>query len=138
MSLYVLDTDTVTLLLRGHPEVADKAAACDPSELAVAIITVEEVLTGWYSQVRRAKKDEQLARAYAALQEAVEFFAQVRVLPFDLEAIKGFRALRRAHPRTGTNDLRIAAIVQLHKGTLVTRNRQDFEDIDDLQTEDWT
>jgi predicted nucleic acid-binding protein len=73
MSLYVLDTDTVTLLLHGHPQVSYHAAAHPPSDLSITIITVEEILTGWYSQIRRAKKDDQLARAYAALQEAVEF-----------------------------------------------------------------
>ena len=40
MALYVLDTDTVTLLLRGHAGVAGKASAHDPGELAVAIFTV--------------------------------------------------------------------------------------------------
>lgn len=138
MSLHVLDTDTVTLLLRGHTGVASRAAAQDPSELAVTIITVEEVLTGWYSQIRRAKKDDQLARAYAALQEAVAFFSQVRVLPFDQDAIRESRLLRRLHRRTGTNDLRIAAIVQLRQGILVTRNQQDFKGVVGLPIEDWS
>ena len=138
MSLYVLDTDMVTLLSRGHEQVAEKAAAHAANELAVTIIAVEEVLTGWYSQIRRAKKDEQLARAYAALQQAVEFFARVRVLPSEIAAIRRFRALRRAYPRIGGNDLRIAAIVQQHQATLVTRNRDDFRDIESLLVEDWS
>ena len=138
MSLYVLDTDTVTLVLRGHAGVASKAAAHDPNELSITIITVEEILTGWYSQVRRAKKDDQLARAYAALQEAVEFFAQVRVLGYDSDAIRIYHLLRRSHRRTGTNDLRIAAIVQLHQGILVTRNKPDFKDIVGLALESWS
>jgi hypothetical protein len=46
MSLYVLDTDCLTLLLHGHGTICEKAAAHDPSELAVAIVTVEEILTG--------------------------------------------------------------------------------------------
>jgi tRNA(fMet)-specific endonuclease VapC len=138
MSLHVLDTDTVTLLLRGHAGVASKAAVHDASELAVTIITVEEVLTGWYSQIRRAKKDDQLVRAYAALQEAVEFFGQVRLLPFDPEAIADFKVLRRLHRRTGTNDLRIAAIIRFHVGILVTCNQRDFKDISGLQLVDWS
>lgn len=137
MSLYVLDTDTVTLLLHGNAEIANAAAANDPGELSVTIINVEEVLTGWYSQVRRAKKDHQLARAYQALHEAIAFFAQVRILGFDAEAIRIFHRLRRAHRRAGANDLRIAATVQLHKGILVTRNRSDFNDIAALPMEDW-
>lgn len=89
MTLYVLDTDTLTLLLRGHPGISAEASIHKPNELAVTIVTVEEILTGWHAQIRRAKKDEQVERAYAALQEAVEFFGKVRVLPFDSNAIKG-------------------------------------------------
>jgi len=31
------------------------AAAVEAEQLSVTIITVEEILTGWYSQIRRAK-----------------------------------------------------------------------------------
>ncbi len=34
-------------------------------------------------------------------------------------------------------DLRIAAIAIEHAATLVTRNRRDFERIDELAIEDW-
>jgi tRNA(fMet)-specific endonuclease VapC len=78
MSLYVLDTDCLTLLLRGHTEMGRRVVAHDPAELALTIVTVEETLTGWYSQIRKAKRDDQLVRAYAALQQAVEFCARVR------------------------------------------------------------
>ena len=138
MSLKVLDTDTVTLLMRGHAGVCSKAAAYDPSQLAVTIITVEEVMTGWYGQIRRAKKDDQLVRAYAALQEAVEFLGQVQILPFDATATEEFKLLRRLHRRTGTNDLRIAAIVRSRSATLVSANQQDFKAITGLPLEDWS
>ena len=72
MSLSVMDTDSLTLLLHGHPKISRRSAELDPAELAITIITVEETLTGWYTQIRRAKKDEQLIRSYAALQQAVE------------------------------------------------------------------
>jgi predicted nucleic acid-binding protein len=83
MTQYTLDTDTTTLLLRGHAEVCARAAAVEVDQLSVTIITVEEILTGWYSQVRRAKNDEQSLRAYASLQQAVEFLGLVRILPMD-------------------------------------------------------
>ena len=82
MSLHVLDTDCLTLLLHGHAEISRQAAARDRAELALTIVTVEEMLTGWYSQIRKAKNDEQLIRAYAALQQAVEFCGRVRIRPW--------------------------------------------------------
>jgi tRNA(fMet)-specific endonuclease VapC len=128
----------LTLLLHGHEAISKRAAARDPAELAITIVTVEEVLTGWYSQIRRAKKDEPLIRAYAALQEAVEFFARVQILPLDLDALNRFRALRASKPRTGTNDLRIAAIALGRAAVLVSRNLRDYKGIPGLSLEDWS
>jgi predicted nucleic acid-binding protein len=39
---------------------------------------------------------------------------------------------------TGTNDLRIAAIVVNNAGTLITRNTKDFGKIPRLAIEDWS
>ncbi len=63
MTTYALDSNTTTLLLRGHPKVSRRAAAMEAEQLSVTIITVEEILTGWYAQIRRAKKDEHTLRA---------------------------------------------------------------------------
>jgi tRNA(fMet)-specific endonuclease VapC len=126
------------LLLRGQPEICRRVATGDPAELSVTIVTVEETLTGWYAQIRRAKKDEQVIRAYGALQEAVEFCGRAGILPFDGEALARFQALRAAKRRAGTNDLRIGAITLTHRGTLVTRNQQDFKGIPELNLENWS
>lgn len=138
MSLWVLDTDTLTLWLHGHVDVATRVEQTPPPQLAITILTVEEVLRGWYTLIRRARDDEQLARAYRALQEAVEFTHRIQILPFDLSAIRRYRQLRIVHRRTGTNDLRIAAIVLERMSTLVTRNTLDFVEIDGLDLEDWS
>ena len=138
MSLYVLDTDCLTLLLHGNAEICRQVAARDPTELAISIVVVEETLTGWYSQIRRAKKDDQLVRAYRALQQAVEFSARVRILSMDEVAMQRFHDLRAMKPRLGANDLRIAAIVLIHGVVLVTRNMRDFKGIPRLQLEDWS
>jgi tRNA(fMet)-specific endonuclease VapC len=106
-------------------------------QLAVTIITMEEVLGGWYTQIRQARDDQQLARAYQALHEAIEFSRSIRILPFDLPEIRRYRQLRTQHRRIGTNDLRIAAIVLEQRGILVTRNTNDFADITGLQLDDW-
>ena len=121
MSLRILDTDTQSLWLRGHEAIAAQVTRTPPQQLAVTIITVEEILRGWYTQIRRARQDEQLARAYEALQQTVEFVRGIQILAFDLSAIRRYRQLRTRHRRAGTNDLRIAAIVLEQEGILVTR-----------------
>ena len=55
MSLHILDTDHLTLFRAGHPEVVAHIAATPAAQIAVAIITVDEQLTGWYAQLRKAR-----------------------------------------------------------------------------------
>jgi len=138
MTEYALDTDTTTLLLRGHLEVCAHAAAVEVEQLSVTIITVEEILTGWYSQIRRSKNDEQALRAYASLQQAVEFLGRVRILPIDEKAFEQFHAFRKGKYRIGSNDLKMAAIAKRHGATLVTRNMSDFKRLPGVKLEDWS
>ena len=58
MSLFVLDTDHVSLLQRGHPAVAARVLATPPEHLAVSVVTFEEQLGAWYTQIRQARESE--------------------------------------------------------------------------------
>jgi tRNA(fMet)-specific endonuclease VapC len=127
----------VSLWLRGQKTIVARVASTPPQRLAVTIITVEEILGGWYTQTRQARDDHQLARAYQALQQVIEFTRSIEVLPFDIAGMRRSRQLRTRHRRIGTNDLRIAAIVIEQQGILVTRNITDFGDISGLQLETW-
>jgi tRNA(fMet)-specific endonuclease VapC len=49
MTLYVLDTDTLSLLAKGHPAVQARVAGCAAHELAITVISVEEQLSGWFT-----------------------------------------------------------------------------------------
>ena len=71
MSLFVLDTDLLTLDYRGDPIVVRRVHERPPGELAISILTVDEQLTGWYTLTRQARRPEEIARAYAHLGEAV-------------------------------------------------------------------
>jgi tRNA(fMet)-specific endonuclease VapC len=62
MSLYVLDTDHLTLLRYGNAEVAARLKQTPEDERATTIISVEEQLRGWFTQVRKAREVTQLAR----------------------------------------------------------------------------
>ena len=49
-SLFVLDTDMITLYQYGNPKVEQQVLAHPMAELAIAVISVEEELTGWYAK----------------------------------------------------------------------------------------
>jgi tRNA(fMet)-specific endonuclease VapC len=138
MSLYVLDTDHVTLLEHGHPDVAARVLATPPDRIAVTIITIEEQLTGWYTQVRRAHTAEQLAPAYEGFYQVQQTAKALNVLPFSLAGVQRYLDLRKQLPRLGKMDLAIAAIVLEANATLVTRNRSDFSQVPGLTLEDWS
>lgn len=108
------------------------------AETTTTIITVEEELSGWYTLLRSANSPQALAGTYRRMTQTVEALSQFRLLSFTEAAIARFDLLRRQHPRTGRNDLRIAAICLENQVTLVTRNVVDFQQIDGLLLADWS
>lgn len=136
MSLYILDTDHVTLHQRNHPQVVAKVQACLPAELAVTVVTLEEQMRGRLAQIGRPGLD--LAATYARLRATAAYFCDLSILPFDPKADQTFQAFRAQKIRLGTLDLRIAAIVLQQDAILITRNRGDFERVPGLQIEDWS
>jgi tRNA(fMet)-specific endonuclease VapC len=96
MSLYVLDTDTLSLLQEGHAAVVARVAACSPEDLAITVMSVEEQLSGWYRCLRQAKKPDELARVYDRLTDAVSSLARLPILSFSEAAIHRSNALQAA------------------------------------------
>ena len=138
MSLFILDTDILSLYQEGHVAVTQRILTHRISELAVTVITVEEQLSGWYRVLRRAKRRPELADAYQRLAEAVPFLAQFAILPFTEAAILRFEQLLAAKLQVRKSDLRIAAIALEYGGTLVSRNLRDFQRVPGLAVEDWS
>lgn len=138
MSLYLFDTDLLTLFADGHTTVCERASQHSPDELATSIITVEEQLTGWYTLLRQAKTDQQLVTAYAGMAYSIQFVSRLQIISYSAEAVARVTAFKKARLKIKTMDLRIAGIA-LHAGAiLVTRNRSDFEVVPGLELEDWT
>lgn len=138
MTLYVLDTDMLTLIEEGH-SVAGRRFLEQPSEsVAITVLSVEEQLSGWYTQVRKAKRPERLAWAYSRLAETVRFLARVRILNYDEAAMKRYEEFRKRKVKMSRMDMRIAATTMEHGAVLVTRNVRDFERIPGIQLEDWS
>jgi tRNA(fMet)-specific endonuclease VapC len=138
MSLFILDTDIVSLFRDGQPQVTQRVAAHPPADLAVTVLSIEEQLSGWYTMLRRAKRPPELERAYRELAEAVRFYASWPVLLYNHAAIARLAYLRTLKLRVGTTDLRIAAIALENAAAVVTRNLRDFRRVPGLTAEDWS
>jgi tRNA(fMet)-specific endonuclease VapC len=138
MALYLLDTDTLTLLRANHPEVNRRVALAASAEVVTSVITVDEVLTGWYNVARIANKPNDIEQTYGKLVAAVAFFNGLQILNFTIAAIAEYDRLKSLRPNIGKNDLRIAAIAIVAGAIVVTRNVRDFNRISGLMIEDWS
>jgi len=102
---YVFDTDILTLYQRGHPNVVRNAQSRPLDRLAVTIISVEEQLSGWYTELRQAKKVVRLAQVYQRMTDAVRFLVHFNILTFAEPAIVRYQGLRAAPSPTGQGRL---------------------------------
>jgi tRNA(fMet)-specific endonuclease VapC len=138
MTPYVLDTDTLTLYQENHPAVVGHLAQHPPADIAITVLTVEEQLSGWYTRLRRAKDVDDLAAVYEHLTATAASLGRFRILSFTKPAILRFEQLRAAKLSVAKMDLRIAAVTLEVGGTVVTRNRRDFQRVPGLVIEDWS
>jgi tRNA(fMet)-specific endonuclease VapC len=138
VTLWILDTDHISLLQRGHPAVEQRIRSINLNDIAITIISVEEQLYGRLNSIRRAKSPETLKTAYQGLFETLDDFNAANILEFNTTAISLYQELVRQKIRVGTQDLRIAAIVLSVNGILVTRNQRDFAKIPNLVIQDWS
>ncbi len=137
MSRYLLDTDTFSLYLRRNPAVVGALLRHLTDQVAVTIITVQEVWDGWAAVVARAKTPEQVAAAYARLTETLNEVNYWPVVSFPSGAVTRYAALKKQKLNVGSNDLKIAAIALETAAVVVTHNRRDFERVPGLTIEDW-
>lgn len=138
MIRYILDTDHLSLLERGHQRVTAKFHATSADEVAIAIITAEEKLRGRFLQIRKSPTGPAYVDAYRLLREAIEDLQKLTILDFDFAAEAIDQSLRKQKPQFPTQDRRIAAIALANHCILVTRNQRDFGQIAGLTLQDWT
>ena len=131
MTRYMLDTNTVSHLLRKHPAVARRVVAVPISDLCISAITQGELLFG-------------LARRPDAttLHGAVrEFLRRVDVLPWDAATSEVYGTVRAVAQRAGRVlaplDLLIGSHALSVEAILVT-NDVAFGQLPGLAIEDWT
>ncbi|MBW4480296.1 MAG: type II toxin-antitoxin system VapC family toxin [Tolypothrix brevis GSE-NOS-MK-07-07A] len=141
MSLWLLDTDHVSLLLEHHPQVSRRVAN-QGAEVAISIVTVQELFNGWVVRINSAREVEDVVRLYGKLSRTVALFGRVRVLDFDGKAGEMFQRLLTENPTLSKQrlqkDMRITAIALANNAVVVTRNNRDFSQVSGLNIEDWS
>ena len=134
--IYLLDTDHITLLQHGHEKVSARFRELR-GETVVSMSSYEEQMRGWLALINQANKPEKVAYAYRSLEEMLRFFCGMPLVGFNPAAVAIYQSLRQLHRRQGKMDLQIAATALELEATLVTRNTQDFIDIENLRLENW-
>jgi tRNA(fMet)-specific endonuclease VapC len=130
MTLFMLDTDTVSYALRGTPVVVEKLIAHRRADLGLSSVTLAELRFG--ANKRDSKK---IHRAIDA------FLTGVDVLPFDVAAADRFGAiaatLSESGEPIGQMDTLIAAHALALGAVLVTNNQRHFSKVRGLKLENW-
>jgi tRNA(fMet)-specific endonuclease VapC len=139
MTLYLLDTDTLSRLHAGDARVQKHQERFDPAEVATTIITRIEILRGRFEFALKAADGQQLEQAQGWLQRSERLLNQIPVVFIDAAAAAEFDKLRQNKKlkKMGRADLLIAAIALAQPATLVTRNLKDFRLVPGLQVENW-
>lgn len=131
MKRFMLDTNTVSFLIRGDDEVTRRMLAAPMSALSISAITAGEL---FYGLARRPEAK----RLHRVVQE---FVRRVDVLPWDNDIAESYGNLRADLERDGKTlaplDLQIAAHA-LHAGAVLVTNDRAFGQVAGLQVEDWT
>lgn len=131
MNRYMLDTNTVSHLLRKHPTVTKHMVKHPMASLCISAVTKGELL---FSLAKRPEAT-QLHRA------VYEFLRRVEVLSWDSAAADQYGTTRAVMEKNGKNLAPIDMLIGSHalslKIMLVTNDRA-FSHMPDLQSEDWT
>ena len=137
--MHVLDTNHLSELGYNSTAGARLRSRLDQSNVdaVTTIISVEEELGGWLSQVNKCRDSDLQINIYARLAERVSFLARWTVLQIDAESLAQFRAFRKQGIRIGKQDLKIACITIEYEGILLTRNTVDFAKVPGLRFENW-
>ena len=136
--MYILDTDHLSLILRGHPKIRERLTAVLPEDIAITIITAEEQLRGRLAQVSKAIDGDSRSTAYLYLRQTISNLAKLHILDYDTDANRVYEQLKQQRIRIGSQDLRIAAMTLATGAVLVTRNTSDFNQVPGLTFADWT
>jgi tRNA(fMet)-specific endonuclease VapC len=128
---YLLDTNTISQLIRAHPTVSRRVTTTPMAALRMSAITQGELLFGL------ARRPD-ATRLHLAVRELLR---RIDVLPWDSAAAEYYGTIRAAMTRLGKVlaplDLLIAAHA-LSLGAVLVTNDRAFGMVDALPIEDWS
>ncbi len=131
MKRYMLDTNTVSHLLKKHPDVTQHVVAVPMASLCISAITEGELLFGL------AKRPD-AKRLHAAVRELLK---RVDVLPWDSATAERYGPVRADMERRGKILGPIDLLIATHalaEGTVLVTNDHAFGQVVGLHLEDWT
>ena len=130
MLSFLLDTDTVSYILRGQGPAASRLTEHKPSEVCISALTLAELRFG--AERRRPKRLHRIIDV---------FIASVEVAPFDAACGAAFgrvqAALEAKGTPIGTLDTLIASHAIALNLTLVTNNSKHFSKVRGLRAVNW-
>jgi tRNA(fMet)-specific endonuclease VapC len=131
MTRYMLDTNTVSYLIRSHPRVAARVVAVPMASLCISAITEGELLFG----LARRPEATRLHRAMR------EFLSRITVLPWASPTAQTYGPLRAKLQEVCATvaplDLLIAAHA-LEVGAVLVTNDQALLQMPKIKLENWT
>ena len=136
--MILLDTDTLTLDLQGHPRVQKRMHSAE-ANAATTIITWMEVMQGRFQAILTAGDADQLERASRRLEGSLNQLNSLPIVPINRAVANQFAALlaNKKLKRIGRGDTLIASIALAEHANLITRNVRDFSLVPGLLWENW-
>jgi tRNA(fMet)-specific endonuclease VapC len=138
--MFLLDTDTLTLLFAGHPRVIQQRKVVPSSEIAIAIVTRIEVLRGRFDFLLKAANRDELLRAQTLLDMTLFMLESIETtIPVDPAIAGEFDRLMRNKKlkKIGRADMLIASVALARRIPLVTRNMKHFQHVPGLNVLNW-
>ncbi|MCF8177775.1 MAG: type II toxin-antitoxin system VapC family toxin [Sulfuritalea sp.] len=131
MTWYMLDTNTVSHLIKAHPAVVRRVVAVPMASLRISAITEGELLFGL------AKRPD-AKRLHLAVRE---FLRRVDVLPWNTSAAERYGRVRADMARVGKALAPLDMLIATHAlavGAVLVTNDSAFGQVAELQLDDWT
>ncbi len=101
MTLYVLDTDSVSFQQAGRENIIRRIEGVPVESVHTTVITFYEQMRGRLAVVSRAKESPELIRGYERLHATLRYFSLVNLLPFTSDALQHLERLRAEKVRVG-------------------------------------
>jgi len=128
--IYMLDTDTVSNIVKKHPPVIKKLISRESDEICISAVTNAELFYGL------EKKNSQ-----RLFNEVRSITGKCTIIDFDASQSELYGRIRVELERSGTPlgdmDLLIAAAAISTGAILVSHNTKHFSKINGLKVEDW-